>query len=58
MQVGYLRNDKRSIHFAPLIANAASPKRLREMPSTKRFGINRDARACLRPMRAETHGTI
>src|ERR1700738_1464029 len=26
MQVGYVRNDKRSIHFAPLIANAASPK--------------------------------
>ena len=60
MQIGDLRNNERSMHFAPLIANAAPPKRSEKMPFDEQFevGINRIAAALLRSIPSDPHGTI
>jgi hypothetical protein len=59
MQVGNLRNNERSIHFAPLICECCAAQTMRRMLSTNRFGrISSRPAALLRKMPAEPHGTI
>lgn len=42
MQVGDVRNDERSIHFAPLIRECCAAQTMRKMPSTNRIRNEQD----------------